>query len=241
VRHRSLILYVIVLIGCAATALLLGWGLAIITKDDISLGITAVATAGLFGATVLLAWRVPASADSLANQLSEATEQLADVQAHRDALIEVLSREPLYAETIPRGERGGMSASEPTMGGMVAPLLIVDMPRGRLPQRVSLHKEECQKWLAEIERAEGAGGGTAVLEFSNCTLVLAVPEDRSHGAYFSRYAKTGTTAGSPILAECAGFVELFESIYREIKTVARHDLPSFKEMKQRVELSQTSQ
>ena len=134
-----------------------------------------------------------------------------------------------------------MSASEPTMGGMVAPLLIVDMPRGRLPQRVSLHKEECQKWLAEIERAEGAGGGTAVLEFSNCTLVLAVPEDRSHGAYFSRYAKTGTTAGSPIPAECAGFVELFESIYREIKTVARHDLPSFKEMKQRVELSQTSQ
>ena len=97
-------------------------------EDDISLGITAVGTAGLFGATVLLAWRVPESADSLGRQLSQATEQLSDVQAHRDALIEVLSREPLYAEAIPQGQGGRIKASEPMMGGRVAPLLIVDMP-----------------------------------------------------------------------------------------------------------------
>ena len=63
--HRSLIFYIIVLTGRAATALSLGWGLATITGVAISLGITAVATAGLFGATVLLAWRVPNLADRL--------------------------------------------------------------------------------------------------------------------------------------------------------------------------------
>lgn len=234
-RHRSLIFYVIVLIGCAAAALLLGWALATITEDDISLGITAVATAGLFGATVLLAWRVPASADSLGNQLSESTEQLADVQAHRDALIERLSREPLYGEAIPQGQGGRITTSEPMMGGMSAPVLIVEMPMGRLPQRIRLPKEECQKWLTEIERAEEAGGGAAVLEFSNCALVLAVPEDRSHGAGFSRYANPGITPGSPVLEECMGIVEPFGTARQRIETVAHHHLPSFREFKQKVD------
>lgn len=194
-------------------------------------------------ATVVLAWfarRVPEGVSGLLRRLDDAEEERRraeearrTVEAERDTLASWLSRPYLHGEALPVEpwrHQAEVRVGEPLIGGIVAPFLQISLPMGRLPQEFVLEKEECRKWFAEIELAEGKAGEVAVLRYSNVALVATVnaPHDDETGASLALFPHT-----TPAVPQVAfGVLPSWPQFREAVRQVATHRLPSLTEFQQ---------
>ncbi|MCY3568188.1 MAG: hypothetical protein OXH38_06140 [Chloroflexi bacterium] len=194
-------------------------------------------------ATVVLAWfarRVPEGVSGLLSRLDDAEEarrraederrraedERRTVEVERDTLASWLSRPYLHAEALVATE-GNQYARVEVVGrpsGRVAPTLAISLPMGRLPQEFVLEKEECRKWFAEIEIAEGKTGEVAVLRYSNVALVATVnpPHDDETGGSLALFPST-----TPAVPQVAfGVLHSWPEFRQAVREIATHRLPS---------------
>ena len=195
------------------------------------------AVLGTAVATGCLAWfarRVPEGVGGLLKRLDDAEEARQEaeearqkVETQRDTLATRVSRPYLHGEALtvdPSLHDAEVRVGEPLVGGEVAPFLYISLPKGRLPQTVSLSKEQCREWYAEIELAESEGGGVAVMRYLNVALVATViaPHDDESGASLALFPHT-----TPAVPQVAfGLLQSWPKFREAVRHVATHRLPS---------------
>ncbi len=207
----------------------------------VAISLTAVATA-------FLAWfarRVPEGVSGLLKRLDDAEdarrsaeEARQALETQRDALATRLSRPYLHAKA-PGETEDDQYARVEVVGrpsGRIAPLLSISLPTGHLPQEFVLEKEECRKWFAEIEIAEGKAGEVAVLRYSNVALVATVnpPYDDETGGSLALFPST--TPAVPQVA--CGVLHSWPEFRQAVREIATHRLPSRTEYMQLQEKDQ---
>lgn len=203
--------------------------LAIVDTNEDRIGLmTVTAALGLIVVTARLRGSVEDGASRLAVTPALGTSDNPEVPKETSSPTgpQAPPLEALTAEWIPPRSNGRFIVTEGALGGRLAPALELHMPLGRLPQKVLLPKERCKELLHKIEQAQRDDGGPVVLEYSNCRLVFAIPEDANHGAGFSRYP-AGRSA--PILEEALGLAEPFADLCDAVDRVANDHRPSYRE------------
>lgn len=192
-------------------------------------------------ATVFLAWfarRVPEGVSGLMKRLDDAEQarQFAEesrlkVERQRDLMLTQLTLPYLHGDAIhPPGESNSVAevrVGEP-LGGY-APSLDISLPMGRLPQKVSLDKENCREWFSKIQKSElEDDGGTADIRYSNATLVVTVNNsgDDETGASLALFPQP---ANAGDLWVAMGTLRSWPEFREAVKQVATHRLPSHEE------------
>ena len=200
------------------------------------------AVLGTAVATGFLAWfarRLPEGVGGLLKRLDDAEEERRraeearqKVERERDTLATRLSRPYLHGEALPAGSShhaAEVRVGDSHIGGLVAPFLHISLPMGRLPQTVSLSKEQCREWYAEIELAEQdrGAGEVAVMRYLNVALVATVnaPHDDETGASLGLFPYT--MEHGPQIA--FGVLRSWPEFREAVRQVATHRLPSLTE------------